>query len=80
MDMIPEHRMLDLLQHLSAYIFGVLAIIGAIARFWWKHLTVTRNKIDQLREHNQFEHKKIIETMNNNQTEILNTIVKLHSK
>ena len=91
MDIPPEHKILDIAQHLSAYILGVVAVTGAIIRFWWKDRVLIRNKIDEnmdkvtfeikkLREDNVLEHKDIIETMNRQHSETIEKMFDLHSK
>lgn len=84
-----EHKMLDVAQHLSGYIIGVLAIAGAVLRFWWTDRILTRNKIDEnmdkvtfemkkIQEKNQQEHNNIIETMNRQHTETIHKMLDLH--
>ena len=85
-----EHRILDMAQHLGAYLLGVLAVAGAILRFWWTDRVLTRNKIDtnmekvtfeikKIREDNQKEHGQILEKMNGQHAETLQQMLKLHS-
>lgn len=89
--MSPEHKILDIAQHMSGYILALLAIIGAIIRFWWNDRILTRNKIDEnmekvtfemkkMSENNQKEHHEIIETMSKQHTETINKMLDLHSK
>ena len=78
MDMSPEHKVLDLLQHLGAYLGGVLAVTGAAFHFWWADRRTTLNLIDRNHRENKNDHAKIIEKMNDQHAETLNTILNLH--
>lgn len=89
--MPPEHKLLDLAQHLSGYILGVLAVSGAIIRFWWNDRVLTSNKIDEnmdkvtfeikkIREDNQKEHKEIVATINKLHNETMQKMLDMHSE
>lgn len=73
-----EHRILEYVDHLSAYIGGVVAVTGAMITFWWRDRATTRHLIDSNHKENQVDHAKIIEKMNDQHAETLNTILDLH--
>ena len=47
MDVPPEHKLLDIMQHLGAYFGGVVAVLGAGVGFWWRDRVSTRALIDK---------------------------------
>ena len=80
MDITPEHKVLDLLQHLGVYLGGVLAVSGAIITFWWHDRRTTKNLIDRNHRENQAEHAEIIKTMHDQHVETIQKMLDLHSK
>ena len=80
MDLPPEHKMLDLLQHLGVYFGGVLAVSGAVITFWWNDRKTTKNIIYRNHRENQEEHKEIVQRMNDQHAETISKMLELHKK
>ena len=74
-----EHKFLEYADHLSAYIGGVVAVTGAVVTFLWRDRRTTKNLIITNQKNNQKEHAAILEKMNEQHSETLKQMLKLHS-
>ena len=80
MDLPPEHKLMDMMQHLGVYFGGVLAVTGAAFHFWWADRRTTLNLIDRNHRENKHDHAEIIQKMNDQHVETINKMLELHKK
>lgn len=85
--MSPDHKFLDMAQHLGVYFGALFAIFSTAVGFMWRDRKQIKHEIKMARDEsrnyaikNQHEHSELKEKMNMQHAEILKKMIELHSK